>query len=229
MGWRDAPIVKGAPEALQQPTKPTELPGFRGAVAGAETAATEGVKAKLKPGTEAATAGLTAPIPTQAIYQDLTAARSQVDTISKQIDRVEQIYNRSLKGIEPWRVAREYFPGIAPTSSVSKDVGRFKIAASQLFTLASQVTRVSGEGSQGLPEFGQKKEAFLVSPDEKDSSIEEKIRGMRALIDERRAFLKARIAEVRPSKSPAMRAAQAAVLPRATKTLTYDAKGNRIQ
>jgi hypothetical protein len=229
MGWRDAPIIKGAPEALQQPVKPTDLPGFRGAVAGAETTATETVKSKLKPGTEAATAGLTAPIPTQAIYQDLAAAKSQTDTISKQIDRVEQIYNRSLKGIEPWRVAREYFPGIAPTSSVSKDVGRFKIAASQLFTLASQVTRVSGEGSQGLPEFGQKKEAFLVSPDEKDSSIEEKIRGMRALVDERRAFLKARISEVRPSKSPAMRAAQAAVLPRATKTLTYDAKGNRIQ
>ncbi len=125
MGWRDAPIIKGAPEALQQPTKPTELPGFRGAVAGAETTATETVKAGLKPKTEAATAGLTAPIPTQSIYQDLTAAKSQVNSVEKQLNRVEQIYNRSLKGVEPWRVAREYFPSIAPTSSVSKDVGRF--------------------------------------------------------------------------------------------------------
>lgn len=229
MGWRDAPIVRGAPEALQQPVKPTETPGFRGAVAGAETAATETVKAGLRPSTEAATAAATAAIPTQATYQDLTAAKSQADTISKQIDRVEQLYNRSLKGIEPWRVAREYFPGIAPTSSVSKDVERFKTAATQLFSLASQVTRVPGEGSQGLPEFGQKKEAFLVSPDEKDSTIEEKIRGMRELVDARRAFLEARISEVQPRKSTAMRAAQAAVLPRATKTLRYDAKGNRIQ
>lgn len=229
MGWRDAPIIKGAPEALQQPTKPTDLPGFRGAVAGAETAATESVKAGLKPGTEAATASATATIPTPAIYQELKFAKSQADVIAKQIDRVEQIYNRSLKGVEPWRVVREYFPSIAPTSAVSKDVGRFNTAASQLFSLASQVTRVPGEGSQGLPEFGQKKEAFLVSPDEKDSTIEEKIRGMRSIIDERRAFLNARIAETQPRKSPAMRAAQAGIAPRATKIIRYDTKGNRIQ
>lgn len=39
MGWRDAPIVKGAPEALQQPVKTTELPGFRSDVVSAETRA----------------------------------------------------------------------------------------------------------------------------------------------------------------------------------------------
>jgi len=229
MGWRDAPIIKGAPEALQQPVKPTETAGFRGAVAGAETAATEGVKARLKPGTEAATAGLTAPIPTQQIYQDLTAAKSQVKSVEKQLNRVEQIYNRSLKGVEPWRVAREYFPSIAPTSSVSKDVGRFNVAASQLYSLASQITRVPGEGAQDRMEFQQKLEAFKPSSDDSDSKIEEKMRGMRSLMNERSAFLDARISEVRPGKSPAMRAAQAAVLPRATKTIRYDAKGNRIQ
>lgn len=41
MGWRDAPIEKAAPEALQQPIKPTETPEFRAAVAGAETFARE--------------------------------------------------------------------------------------------------------------------------------------------------------------------------------------------
>lgn len=41
MGWRDAPIIQGAPEALQQPVKPTETPEFRAAVAGAETFARE--------------------------------------------------------------------------------------------------------------------------------------------------------------------------------------------
>ena len=229
MGWRDAPIVKGAPEALQQPVKPTETPGFRGAVAGAETAATEKVRAGLRPGTEAATASATAPVPTQQIYQDLTAARSQVRSVEKQLNRVEQIYNRSLKGVEPWRVAREYFPSIAPTSSVSKDVGRFNTAASQLYSLASQITRVPGEGSQDRMEFLQKLEAFKPSSDDKDSTIEEKMRGMRSLMNERSAFLDARISEVRPSKSPAMRAAQAAVLPKPTKTIRYDAMGNRIQ
>jgi hypothetical protein len=229
MGWRDAPIVKGAPEALQQPIKPTETPAFRAGVAGAETAATEGVKAKLKPGTEAATAGLTAPIPTQAIYQELTAAKSQANTIAQQLDRVEKIYNRSLKGVEPWRVAREYFPSIAPTSSVSKDVGRFNTAASQLFSLASQITRIPGEGDQNMREFLAKVQAYKASSDDKDQDIEEKLRGMRSIVEERQKFLDARIAEVRPGKSPAMRAAQAAVLPRATKTIRYDAQGNRIQ
>lgn len=229
MGWRDAPIVKGAPEALQQPIKPTELPGFRGAVAGAETAATENVRAGLRPKTEAATASATAPVPTQAIYQDLTAARSQVSTIDKQIDRVEQLYNRSLKGIEPWRVAREYFPSIAPTSSVSKDVKRFNSAASQLFSLASQITRIPGEGDQNMREFLQKLEAYKPSSDDTDAAVEEKIRGLRSIIDERRSFLDARISEVRPRKSPAMRAAQAAIRPGPAKTIRYDAMGNRIQ
>ena len=229
MGWRDAPIVKGAPEALQQPVKPTETAGFRGAVAGAETAATENVRAGLRPKTEAATASATAPVPTQAIYQDLTAARSQVATIGKQIDRVEQIYNRSLKGVEPWRVAREYFPSIAPTSSVSKDVKRFNTAASQLFSLASQITRIPGEGDQNMREFLQKLEAYKPSSDDTDASVEEKIRGLRSLIDERRSFLDARISEVRPPKSAAMRAAQAAIRPGPAKTIRYDAMGNRIQ
>lgn len=181
------------------------------------------------PGGKAAAAVAEAPVPTQQIYQDLTAARSQVGSIGKQIDRVEQIYNRSLKGVEPWRVVREYFPSIAPTSSVSKDVGRFNTAASQLYSLASQITRVPGEGSQDMREFQQKLEAFKPSSDDKDPIIEEKINGMRSLINERRKFLDTRISEVRPSKSPAMRAAQAAIAPKATKTIRYDAKGNRIQ
>ena len=181
------------------------------------------------PGGKAAAAQAEAPVPTQQIYQDLTAARSQVGTIGKQIDRVEQIYNRSLKGVEPWRVAREYFPSIAPTSSVSKDVKRFNTAASQLYSLASQVTRVPGEGAQDRMEFLQKLEAFKPSSDDTDATVEEKIRGMRSLINERRSFLDARIAEVRPPKSPAMRAAQAAIRPGPVKTIRYDAKGNRIQ
>lgn len=181
------------------------------------------------PGGKAAAAVAEAPVPTQSIYQDLTAARSQVATIGKQIDRVEQIYNRSLKGVEPWRVAREYFPGIAPTSSVSKDVKRFNTAASQLFSLASQITRIPGEGDQNMREFLQKLEAYKPSSDDTDASVEEKIRGLRSLIDERRSFLEDRIAEVRPPKSPAMRAAQAAIRPSTVKTIRYDAKGNRIQ
>lgn len=229
MGWRDAPIVRGAPEALQQPVKPTETPRFRGAVAGAETAATETVKAGLRPGTEAATAAATAAIPTQATYQEMAAARSLARNIDKQLDRVEQLYNRSLKGVEPWRVAREYFPSIAPTSSVSKDVKRFNSAASQLFSLASQMTRIPGEGDQNMREFLQKREAFMPSSDDPDASIEEKIRGLRSIVDNRLSFLDARLGGEKPPKSPAMRAAQAAIRPSTVKTIRYDAKGNRIQ
>lgn len=50
MGWRDAPIVKGAPEALQQPVKPTELPGFRGDVVRTETQARGTFRDVTRPG-----------------------------------------------------------------------------------------------------------------------------------------------------------------------------------
>ena len=39
MGWRDAPIVKGAPEALQKPVDTTQTPGYRAAVTASETRA----------------------------------------------------------------------------------------------------------------------------------------------------------------------------------------------
>ncbi len=214
------------PEILRQ----LNMGGARPAAPRVVLPATTGPLKPLEtPGGKAAAAQAEAPVPTQAIYQDLTAAKSQVNSVQKQLNRVEQIYNRSLKGVEPWRVAREYFPSIAPTSSVSKDVGRFNVAASQLYSLASQITRVPGEGAQDMREFQQKLEAFKPSSNDSDSKIEEKMLGIRSLMDERRAFLDARISEVRPGKSPAMRAAQAAVLPRATKTLTYDAQGNRIK
>jgi hypothetical protein len=80
-----------------------------------------------------------------------------------------------------------------------------------------------------MREFQQKLEAFKPSSDDKDSKIEEKMRGMRSLMNERRKFLDTRISEIRPPKSSAMRAAQAGIAPRATKIIRYDAKGNRIQ
>lgn len=39
MGYRDAPLVKGAPGAIVQPVQPTETPGFRAQVAGATSTA----------------------------------------------------------------------------------------------------------------------------------------------------------------------------------------------
>lgn len=49
MGWRDAPIVKAAPEALQKPIEPTQTPGFQAAVAGATARARAGVEAETPP------------------------------------------------------------------------------------------------------------------------------------------------------------------------------------
>lgn len=49
MGWRDAPIVKPAPEALQKPIEPTQTPGFQAAVAGATARARAGVEAETPP------------------------------------------------------------------------------------------------------------------------------------------------------------------------------------
>lgn len=168
----------------------------------------------------------TAPVPTQQIYQELAASKSQLGTAMSNLGRVEAIYNRSLKGKEPWRVAREYFPNIAPGSSVSQDVGRMRTAASQLYSLAAQITRIPGEGEQNAAEFKQKIEAFKIDPSDKDEVIEEKLSGLRDLFTRRLAFVNQRMAEVKPGPSPQMRAAQATIRP--SKTLRYDAQGNRI-
>lgn len=229
MGWRDAPIVKPAPEALQQPVKPTETPGFRGAVAGAEAGAKARVEAGLKPTTEAATAAATANIPTPAIYQDLASARTQLNSVAKQLGRAEQIYNRSLKGKEPWRVVREYFPGAFPGDSVSKDVGRFNTAASQLYSLASQITRVPGEGAQDMREFAQKLEAFKPAADDKDEVIEEKLNGLRSLITERLDFVNSRLSEVKKPTPNINRARAMMGGAKAPRTIKFDQFGNRVQ
>lgn len=168
----------------------------------------------------------TAPVPTQQIYQELAASKSQLGTAMSNLGRVEAIYNRSLKGKEPWRVAREYFPNIAPGSSVSQDVNRMRTAASQLYSLAAQITRIPGEGEQNAAEFKQKIEAFKIDPSDKDEVIEEKLSGLRDLFTRRLAFVNQRMAEVKPGPSPQMRAAQATIRP--SKTLRYDAQGNRI-
>ena len=228
MGWRDAPIVKGAPEALQKPIDPTQMPGFQSNLAGAVTAATENVKAGLKPATEAATAVATADIPTPAIYQDLASARTQLTSVKKQLDRAQQIYNRSLKGKEPWRVVREYFPGAFPGDSVSKDVGRFNTAASQLYSLASQITRVPGEGSQDMREFAQKLEAFKPSADDKDEVIEEKIGGLRTLIDERLNFVNNRLGTIKKPTPNINRAKAMMGATQKPKVIRFDKNGNRI-
>lgn len=212
-----------------QPAVPTEkTPSFRGQVAGAETAATETIKAGLKPGTEAATAVATANIPTPAIYQDLASARTQLNSVAKQLDRAEQIYGRSLKGKEPWRVVREYFPGAFPGDSVSKDVGRFNTAASQLYSLASQITRVPGEGAQDMREFAQKLEAFKPTADDKDEVIEEKLSGLRSLINERLSFVNSRLSEVKKPTPNIDRAKAMMGGAKSPKVIKFDRFGNRM-
>ena len=186
------------------PLKPLETPGGRKDVAAAE-----------------------APVPTQQIFQELAANKTQLDTAMSRLGRVEQLYNRSLKGKEPWRVIREYFPSIAPTSEVSKDVERLRSAGSQLYSLSAQINRIPGEGEQNYAEFQQKIEAFKIQPSDKDEVIEEKILGLRDLLDRRLAFVNERMAEVRPRPSAAMRAAKAIVKP--PKRLRYDAQGNMIR
>lgn len=228
MGWKDAPVVKDAPGAIVQPIQPTQEVGYRAQVSGAEAAASESAKSRLRPGTEAATATATAAIPTPAIYQDLSSAKTQLNSVANQIGRVETIYNRSLKGKEPWRVAREYFPSLFPGDNVAKDVGRFNTAASQLYSLASQITRVPGEGAQDMREFAQKLEAFKPSADDKDEVIEEKLIGLRSLINERLGFVNSRLSEIK-KPTPNINKAKAQLNAQSGKrTITFDRFGNRI-
>lgn len=229
MGYSTDKVIGQAPKPALKPVQTTETPGFRGAVAGAETAATETIKAGLKPQTEAATAAATANIPTPAIYQDLASARTQLNSVAKQLGRAEQIYNRSLKGKEPWRVIREYFPSVLPGDSVSKDVGRFNTAASQLYSLASQITRVPGEGAQDMREFAQKLEAFKPAADDKDEVIEEKLNGLRSLITERLDFVNSRLSEVKKPTPNINRARAMMGGAKAPRTIKFDQFGNRVQ
>lgn len=218
----------GAIQWDQAPVPIQQTPSFKGQVTAAETAASEGIKSALKPRTEKATAELTAAIPTQAIYQELSSAKTQLNSVANQIGRVETIYNRSLKGREPWRVAREYFPSLFPGDNVAKDVGRFNTSASQLYSLASQITRVPGEGAQDMREFAQKLEAFKPSADDKDEVIEEKLIGLRSLINERLGFVNSRLSEIK-KPTPNINKAKAQLNAQSGKrTITFDRFGNRI-
>lgn len=49
MGWRDAPIVKAGPEALQKPIDPTQTPGFQASVTGATARARAAVESETPP------------------------------------------------------------------------------------------------------------------------------------------------------------------------------------
>lgn len=228
MGYKTDQIIGQAPKPTLKPVQTTETPGFRGAVAGAETTATETVKAGLKPGTEASTAAATAKIPTPQIYQELTADLSITKSIQSQINRVKELYNKSMKGQEPWRVAREYFPGAFKADPIANDVRRFTTAASQLYSLGSRLTRVAGEGAQDRMEFAQKLEAFKPAAEDSDSTIEEKVLGLENLVKDRVNYLQDRIGDVRPGGSK-INQAKAMMGITAPKTLYFDKNGNRIK
>lgn len=208
-----------------QPAVPTQqTPGFQGAV----TSATEGAKAAIKPGTEAATAAATAKIPTPQIYQELTADLAVTKAISDQVRRVKTLYNDALKGREPWRVAREYFPGAFKADPVADQVRRFNTAASQLYSLGTRLTRVAGEGSQDRMEFAQKLEAYKPAADDNDSTIEEKVLGLENLVNSRINYLQSRIGDVKPG-TPKINKAKAMMGIKPTKTIYFDKNGNRIK
>ena len=228
MGWKDAPIVRTAPAGIEKPIQPNEMPGFKAAVEGATTAASERVKAGLKPTTEAETAAATAKIPTPAIYQELAADQSITKSILGQVNRAKELYNKSLKGQEPWRVAREYFPGAFKADPIASDVKRFNTAASQLYSLGSRLTRVAGEGSQDRMEFAQKLEAFKPSSDDSDAVIEEKILGLENLVNSRLQFLNSRLGDVKPA-TPNINRAKAMMGAGKSKTIYFDKNGNRIK
>lgn len=228
MGYGNDQIIGQAPKGVIKPVQPTEDPTFRGRVAGAETAASEGVRAGLKPGTEAATAAATAAIPTPAIYQELSNNLNLSKSVLKQVNRTEGLYNDALKGREPWRIAREYFPSAFKGDPVADKVRRFDTAASQLYTLGSQITRVPGEGAQDAKEFAQKLEAFKPSSNDSDSVIEEKLLGMRELIANRIQYLEGRLGDVKP-RTPNINRARAMMGVPATKTIVFDKFGNRVK
>lgn len=212
----------------QAPIATEKTPGFRGAVAGAEASATEGVKAGLKPGTEAATAAATAKIPTPQIYQELSADLAVTKAIADQVKRVNTLYNDALKGREPWRVAREYFPGAFKADPIADKVRRFDTAASQLYSLGTRLTRVAGEGSQDRMEFAQKLEAYKPASGDSDSTIEEKVLGLQNLVESRLNYLQGRIGDVKPG-TPKINQAKAMMGVGSAKTIYFDKNGNRIK
>lgn len=203
----------------------TSAPGRRGVNVLAPPAAPP-PKSTETPGGKRLEGQFTADVPTPQEYSALAASRTQIDSALNRLGRVETLYNRSLKGKEPWRVIREYFPGIAPGSQVSQDVKRLRTAGSQLFQYAAQINRIPGEGEQNYAEFMAKIEANKIQPSDNDEEIEEKISGIRDLLSRRSKMVNERLASAKPQQSSKMKAAKATVNP--PKRLRYDAQGNRI-
>lgn len=199
-------------------------PTFRGDVAGAEAAATGAVK----PGTERATAVATAPIPTPAIFQELSALRSKLNSANTQLNRAKTLYDQSVKGKEPWRIAREYFPSAFGSDPVADKIKRFNTAASQLYSLTTQITRTPGEGSQDRMEFGQKLEAFKPTSGDSDAIIEEKLLGLQQFINGQMDFVNNRIGEVK-KPTPNINAAKVMMGVTTPKTIVFDKFGNRVK
>lgn len=224
MGYGNDKIIGQAPRGVIKPVQPTEDPTFRGNVAGAEASATGAVK----PGTERATAVATAPIPTPAIFQQLTELRSKLNSASNQLNRAQTLYDQAVKGKEPSRIVREYFPGAFGSDPIADKIKKFNVAASQLYSLTSQITRTPGEGAQDRMEFAQKLEAFKPTSSDSDADIEEKLFGLRQFIDGQLDFVKSRIGEVK-KPTPNINAAKAMMGVTTPKTIVFDKFGNRVK
>mgnify|MGYP006267219413 CR=1 FL=1 len=197
------------PSPIVQPVQPSETPGFKGSVTAAEATA----KSR---------------IPTPEIYDKLSDSLQQSQAVLHKLNRTESLYNQALKGREPGRIAREYFPGFFGADPVADKIKQFNTSGSQLYSLGSAITRVPGEGSQDHNEFQQKLESFKPNSSDSDPVIEEKISGMRDLLNSRINYLQTRMGIGKPA-TPNINRAKAMLGTSAPVTLVFDKFGNRVK
>lgn len=152
--------------------------------------------------------------------KDRDDARKSMDAINRvqpQLNRVRDLYNRTLKGGGPVQSLREYLP--------SQSNAEFDRAAGQLQTLLRPTQRTTGEGSMSDYES---RLAVQTVPSRYafDASNEESIEGMQRFLDQGRAQyaqrVGQRVGQGLPTPPPAARKAP-------TREFTIDRNGNLIR
>lgn len=140
------------------------------------------------------------------------SAVDQIDRITPQLDRVEKLYNSTLKGNTVLHALGEYLP--TPSNSA------FDAAAGELQKLMRPATRTPGEGS--MSDF-ESKLALQSLPDRwsTDAYNEESIRGLRQFLSSNRQSYAKRLGLPTPPPQSALRAARA--------TITIDANGRIVR
>jgi hypothetical protein len=144
---------------------------------------------------------------------DARKAQALNSRVRAQLDQVQGLYNRHLKGSGPIKSLREYLP--------SQGNAQMDRAFGQLQTLVRPATRTPGEGAMSDYES---KLAMQATPSRYafDASNEEAMNGLRRFLDSNDAAFARQLGQQLPTPPPRPRKAP-------SQSITIDAEGNIVR